>query len=219
VAKRFDQYCPMAHALALVGERWSLLLVRELLKGPKRYTDLAEGLPGIGTNILAARLRHLEQVGVLRRRRLPPPAASTVYELTEYGARLDEALYALARWGAVTLGPPGPDDDLPPDWALNAFPALLNADAASGLTETYVFRIDGDEFTVRFEDGRMRAEMGAAEEPDLDVATDMATFHAVASGHLEPSEAVAQGRMRAAGDEAALARCFTVLSLAPRAAA
>ena len=96
----------MAHALTLVGERWSLLVVRELLKGPKRYTDLAAGLPGIGTNILAARLRHLEQAGVVRRHKLPPPAASTVYELTEYGADLDEVLYTLARcFTVLTLAP------------------------------------------------------------------------------------------------------------------
>jgi DNA-binding HxlR family transcriptional regulator len=219
VAKRFDQYCPMAHALVLVGERWSLLVVRELLKGPKRYTDLAAGLPGIGTNILAARLRHLEETGVVRRRQLPPPAASTVYELTEYGADLDEALYALARWGARSLGPPGPDDELYPDWGLNAFPALFNADAARGLTETYVIRVGDDDFTVRLEDGRMYAEMGAAEAPDLDVTMDMETFHALASGDLEPHEALAEGRLRLDGDPAALARCFSVLTLAPRAAA
>src|SRR3712207_5132897 len=85
VGKRFDQYCPIAHALSLVGERWALLIVRELLKGPRRYTDLAAGLPGIGTNILATRLRELEAAGIVGRRRLAPPAARTVYELTEYG--------------------------------------------------------------------------------------------------------------------------------------
>jgi DNA-binding HxlR family transcriptional regulator len=216
VAKRFDQYCPMAHALTLVGERWSLLVVRELLKGPKRYTDLAAGLPGIGTNILAARLRHLEQAGIVRRHKLPPPAASTVYELTDYGADLDEVLYTLARWGARTLGPPGPDDELYPDWGLNAFPALFNADAARGLTETYVIRVDDDDFTVRLEDGRMHATMGATEAPDLDVAMDMETFHALATGDLEPQNALATGRLRLDGDPATLARCFTVLTLAPR---
>ena len=107
MAKRYDQYCPIAHALSLVGERWSLLVVRELLKGPRRYTDLAGGLPGIGTNILATRLRELEAGGVVHKRRLPPPAASTVYELTEYGAGLEEAIYAIARWGARSLGPAG----------------------------------------------------------------------------------------------------------------
>jgi DNA-binding HxlR family transcriptional regulator len=218
VAKRFDQYCPMAHALSLVGERWSLLVVRELMKGPKRYTDLAAGLPGIGTNILAARLRHLEEAGVVRRHKLPPPAASMVYELTDYGADLDEVLYALGRWGARTLGPPGPDDELYSDWGLNAFPALFNADAARELTETYVIRVDDDVFTVRLQDGRMHAALGAAEAPDLDVAMDMETFYALATGELEPLEALARDRVRSEGEPEALVRCFTVLSLAPRAA-
>lgn len=219
VAKRFDQYCPIAHALWLVGERWSLLVVRELMPGPKRYTDIAAGLPGIGTNILAARLRHLEEAGVVRRRKLPPPAASTVYELTEYGAGLDEAIYALGRWGARSLGPPGPDADISPEWGLNAFPALFDAERARGLTETYVLRIDDDVFTVRIEEGRLHPELGAAEAPDLDVAMDMETFYALTAGELEPAEALAQGRLRSDGDPDALARCFTVISHAPRVAA
>src|SRR5438874_12374204 len=144
MAKKFDQYCPVAHALTLVGERWSLLIVRELLNGPKRYTDLTNGLPGIGTNILAARLRELEEGGIVQKRRLPPPAASTVYELTEYGSGLNEAMYALARWGARSLGPPGPEEVLYPEWGVNALRALFNADAARGLTETYVLEIDDD---------------------------------------------------------------------------
>jgi DNA-binding HxlR family transcriptional regulator len=100
VAKKYDQYCPMAHALDMVGDRWELLIVRELLPGPKRYTDLAEGLPGIGTNILAARLRDLEKCGVITKKTLPPPAASRVYELTDYGRGLRSVLRELALWGA-----------------------------------------------------------------------------------------------------------------------
>src|SRR2546430_1403125 len=88
MSKRYDQYCPVAHALGLVGERWSLLIVRELLQGPKRYTDLAASLPGIGTNILAARLKELESSGLVTKHRLDPPAASQVYELTPYGPEL-----------------------------------------------------------------------------------------------------------------------------------
>ena len=216
MTKRYDQYCPMAHALSLVGERWALLVVRELLKGPKRYTDLAASLPGIGTNILAARLRDLEGCGVVRKRKLPPPAASTVYELTEYGAELDEVLYALARWGARSLGPPGPEVELYPDWGVNAFAALFNPEAARGLTATYVIRVDEDVFTVRFEDGRMHAEVGAAEDAELDVAMDMDTFFALASGELEPREALDQGRIGIRGDLETLTRCFTVLSFARR---
>src|ERR671931_999643 len=191
--RKFDQYCPVAHALSLVGERWSLLIVRELLHGPKRYTDLTHGLPGIGTNILAARLKELEGCGIVEKRTLPPPAASTVYELTEYGAGLREALYALARWGARTIGPPGPEDELYPEWGVNALPALFDQEAARGLTETYTLVVDGDAFTARIVDGALEASMGAADDADLLVEMDMGTFFGLASGELAPKEAVQGG--------------------------
>jgi DNA-binding HxlR family transcriptional regulator len=217
MAKRFEQYCPIAHALSLVGERWALLVVRELLRGPKRYTDLAAGLPGIGTNILATRLRELEAAGVVRRRKLPPPAASTVYELTEYGAGLEEVIHAIARWGARSLGLPRREDDLDPEWGLNAFPALFYPERARGLTATWVIRVDDDAFTVRLLEGRLRTEVGAtADEPDLDASMDVATFFQLASGELPPAEALAQGRVRVEGDSKALVRCFEVFSFAPR---
>jgi DNA-binding HxlR family transcriptional regulator/putative sterol carrier protein len=214
--RKFDQYCPVAHALSLVGERWALLIVRELLHGPKRYTDLTHGLPGIGTNILAARLKDLEACGVIRKRTLPPPAASTVYELTEYGAGLKEALYALARWGARTIGPPGPDDELYPEWGLNALPALFNPDAARGLTETYALVVDGDAFTARVVDGALEASVGCAEDADLVVEMDMETFFGLASGELAPRDAMRAGGAHVRGKLEALERCFKVLSFAPR---
>src|SRR6266511_5519257 len=203
MGKKFDQYCPMAHALSLVGDRWSLLVVRELLHGPKRYTDLTNGLPGIGTNILAARLRDLEQAGVVQKRKLPPPAPATVYELTEYGSGLNEAMYALARWGARSLGPPGPDDELYPEWGVNAFPALFNAEAARGLTETYVLKIDGDVFSVQLEDGRMHASVGAVEDADVTIEIDMPMLFRLAGGELSPREALKTGLVSIEGDKAA----------------
>jgi DNA-binding HxlR family transcriptional regulator len=214
--KRFDQYCPMAHAICLVGERWSLLIVRELMHGPKRYTDLREGLPGIGTNILAARLRDLEEGGIVSKRKLPAPAASTVYELTEYGAELDEVVYALARWGARTLGPPGPDDELYPEWGVNAFAALFSPEAARGLTETYVLRINGDVFSARLENGHLHASVGALDDADVDVTMSMEMFFRLASGELSPAEALEQGLVTMVGDAAAFERCFEVLSIKAR---
>jgi DNA-binding HxlR family transcriptional regulator len=216
MAKRFEQYCPVAHALCLVGERWALLIVRDLLHGPKRYTDLLEGLPGIGTNILAARLRSLEEAGIVSKRRLPPPAASTVYELSEYGAELEEVFYALARWGARSLGPPGPGEELYPEWGLNAVAALFSPEAARGLTETYVLKIGEDVFSVRLEDGWMHAEMGAAEDADVVVETDMDTFFRLVSGDVAPRVALKQGLVAVEGDRAAFERSFQVLTLAPR---
>jgi DNA-binding HxlR family transcriptional regulator len=214
--KRYDQYCPVCHALGLVGERWALLVVRELLKGPKRYTDLIEGMPGIGTNILAARLRELEEGGVVRKRKLPPPAASTVYELTEYGRELEEPLYALARWGARTLPPPV-DEDFYPDWGLNAFPALLDPEAARGLAALYVVRVADDVYTVRLENNTVHVEIGAVEAPDLDFSTDRETFFGLASSELDPGVALTAGDVTIeAGKPADLKRFFSVFSFAER---
>ena len=215
--RRYDQYCPVCHALELVGERWALLVVRELLKGPKRYTDLLEGMPGVGTNILASRLRELEAGGIVQKRRLPPPAASTVYELTEYGRELEEPLYALARWGARSLPPPEKGQDFYPDWGLNAFAALLDPDAARGLSATYVVRVADDVYTVRLEDSTVHVEVGATKDADLDFTAGQETFFGMASGELDPRAALAGGDVTIEiGKPADLERFFSVFSFAQR---
>jgi DNA-binding HxlR family transcriptional regulator len=163
--KRYDQYCPVAHALDLVGERWALLVVRELMHGPKRYTDLADHLPGIGTNILASRLRDLGACGVIAKRRLPPPAASRVYELTDYGRGLRTVMRELALWGARSLGPPMADDELFPGWLENAVDTVLAPIAPPGRFE---FRV-GDE-VASLVDGE--AQAGSVEDPDVIVEGD-----------------------------------------------
>jgi DNA-binding HxlR family transcriptional regulator len=163
--KRYDLYCPVAHALGLVGERWALLVVLELMHGPKRYTDLADQLPGIGTNILASRLRDLETHGIVTKRTLPPPAASRVYELTEYGRGLKPAIRELAVWGARSLGPPTDEDDLFPGWLANALDTVLAPLAPPGRFE---FRV-GDEVASLF-DGDARS--GPVENPDVVVEGD-----------------------------------------------
>ena len=163
--KSYEQYCPVAHALDLVGERWALLVVRELMHGPKRYTDLAEHLPGIGTNVLASRLRDLEAGGIVAKRTLPPPAASRVYELTVYGQGLRPAIRELALWGARSLGPPTAEDELFPGWLENALDGVLAPIAPPGRFE---FRV-GDE-VASLVDGEARP--GPVEEPDVVVAGD-----------------------------------------------
>lgn len=168
--KRYEQYCPVAHALGMVGERWSLLIALELMHGPKRYTDLADNLPGIGTNILAARLRDLEAAGIVARRTLPPPAASKVYELTEYGRGLKPAIRELALWGARSLGPPGDDAELFPGWLANALDTVLAPIAPHGRFE---FRV-GDE-VASVVDGE--AVDGAIADPDVVVEGDPVAFH------------------------------------------
>jgi DNA-binding HxlR family transcriptional regulator len=170
VSKRYDQYCPIAHALGLVGERWALLIVRELLQGPKRYTDLAAQLPGIGTNILAARLKDLETCGVLTKRRLPPPAASQVYELTPYGLGLKPVMRELAVWGIRSLGAPQDDDELYRGWLEGALDTVFAPVAPTGAFE---FRV-GDE-VASILDGEARGE--SIEQPDVVVETDPAGFY------------------------------------------
>jgi DNA-binding HxlR family transcriptional regulator len=170
MGKRYDVYCPLAHALGMVGERWSLLIALELMRGPKRYTDLVEGLPGIGTNILAARLRDLEAAGVVERRILPPPAPAKVYELTEYGRGLKPVIRELALWGARSLGPPGEDLELFPGWLVNALDAVLAPIAPTGRFE---FRV-GDEI-ASLVDGEARA--GSIEDPDVVVEGDPVAVH------------------------------------------
>lgn len=114
--RSYDQYCAVARALDSVGERWSLLIVRELLQGPRRYTDLHADLPGVSTDILATRLKQLEAEGVVERRRLERPAAVTVYQLTERGAQLRGVVAALAEWGMDALGSPRATDAVRGHW-------------------------------------------------------------------------------------------------------
>jgi DNA-binding HxlR family transcriptional regulator len=169
--KSYNQYCPIAHALDVVGERWTLLIVRELVEhGQLRYSDLHANLPHCGTNILAARLKELERNGVVTRRRLPPPAASTVYELTEYGQELRPVLHVLAHWGARTLGPPTDDTELEPGWLAGALQMIFLEPSPEARVE---FRVDDEVASIV--DGEARRE--PVESPDAIVSADRAGFY------------------------------------------
>jgi DNA-binding HxlR family transcriptional regulator len=177
--RRYDRYCPMAHALNLVGERWALLVVLELMHGPKRYSDLADNLPGIGTNVLASRLRDLEAHGIITRHTLPPPAASRVYDLTDYGRALRPALRELALWGARSLGPPTADDELFDGWLSNAVDCVLASIAPAGRFE---FRAGGE--VASLVDGEARPE--SIEHPDVLVeGTPEALYHMFVDRRLD----------------------------------
>jgi DNA-binding HxlR family transcriptional regulator len=170
VAKHYDQYCPVAHALELVGERWSLLIVRELLTGPKRYTDLAGALPHIGTNVLAARLKELERCGIVGKRRLPPPTPAQVYELTPYGVALKPVMRELALWGIRSLGAPQEDDELAPGWLESALDTVFAPVAPPG---SFEFRVGGEVASIV--DGGARH--GPAEQPDVVLEADTDVFY------------------------------------------
>jgi DNA-binding HxlR family transcriptional regulator len=176
--------------------------VRELSTGPKRFKDLLEGLPGIGTNLLTNRLKRLEADGIVRRATLPPPAGSNVYELTGLGWSLEPVIVALSRWGARLLDAPREEDNLRAGWAAVAMRSAIGRGAAGCRPSTYEFRIDGEAFHVRVRDGEggeVEARQGPAPDPDLVVLGDAESFLAVASGGLSPEEAVQSGALRAEG--------------------
>jgi DNA-binding HxlR family transcriptional regulator len=208
--KDYGQFCPVAHALELVGERWSLLIIRELINGPKRYTDLAAALPGIGTNILAARLRDLEGADVVQKRQLPPPAAAKVYELTPYGEGLREPLYALARWGARSLSPPREDQVLARGWLVNA----VRATCTGGCVPDTVFalRVDDEAVTARFEDDELVVEPGTADDADVVVETDPSTLFCIASGQTPIADAIKEQAVKITGNRKDAERFLSLFS-------
>jgi DNA-binding HxlR family transcriptional regulator len=206
MSRRYEQYCPVAHALDLVGERWALLVVRDLLKGPRRYTDLLDGLHGIGTNILAGRLRDLEAAGIVSKTKLPPPTPATVYELTDYGRELEEVVRALGRWGARSLGPPPHDCFLPEGWLVSGAQTLFDPAAARGISETYEVRSGGETATIRIHRGAIEATPGPADGPDAVLELDPGTLFSLGHGDMTPEDAIAHGLARVEGDPAALGR-------------
>ena len=174
--RSYRQYCGVARALDLVGERWALLVVRELALGPKRFTDLRHGLPGVATNVLSLRLRQLERDGIVARRQLPAPAPARVYELTEHGRELVPIMLALGRWGASTMGARTPEQAIRSEWLALALRAFFDAEAAKGLSATIGLDLAGAQFTLRLDDGSLEVAPGAHGPVDLKVAADPELF-------------------------------------------
>jgi DNA-binding HxlR family transcriptional regulator len=205
--RSYDQYCSIARALDVLGDRWTLLIARDLLLGPKRYRDLLDGLPGIGTNLLAARLRELEAAGIVVRRTLPPPAGSTVYELTGAGLALEPVMFALGRFGSQFLGPPRETDNMRPTPFFLAMRAAFRPERADDLEETYEVRVDGRVFEVRVAHGSIETREGPATEPDVVLELDVGTLYRLLFGELTPAQAERRDSAGVVtGDKQALAR-------------
>jgi DNA-binding HxlR family transcriptional regulator len=190
-SRSYEQFCGIARALDLVGERWALLIVRDLILGPKRFTDLRRGLPGIGTNVLAARLKELERGGVVARRTLPPPAASTVYELTEYGRELEGPLLAVGRWGALSMGPRQPEQALRSEWLGVALKAFFRPEAAADLKVAIELRFDDGTLLAHVDHGSLVVEAGSPNGVDLVLTTEVETLIAYLAGADVPPAALA----------------------------
>jgi DNA-binding HxlR family transcriptional regulator len=207
--RRYGDGCAIATALDHVGERWALLVVRELLLGPKRFTDLQAGLPNVGPKVLAQRLRELEGAGVVQRRTLPPPAASHVYELTAWGARLDPIVVALGLWGA--LAPERSADPVSADSAMIRLRSLFSPQPERPWTATYEMRLGRNRFTVRVADGHL-VDVSRGEphdRPDTIIDSDPDTLSRVLGERDAFARAVTDGQLTIAGDDEAGRRLLT----------
>jgi DNA-binding HxlR family transcriptional regulator len=204
-SRTYGEACGIPRALDRVGERWALLVVRELMLGPKRFTDLKTGLPHASPNVLAQRLRELEHAGVVRKRRLPPPAASQVYELTEWGAELESVLVALGRWGA--RAPLEPECmGMSVDSHVVSLATLFDGDLAGSFEAALEFRMGEDTFRAVIAGGEIDAGRGEVSSPDAVLTLDPGTLLALIHGEISVADAVASGALEIDGDRSVVER-------------
>jgi DNA-binding HxlR family transcriptional regulator len=203
--RTYGDGCSIAHGLDLVGERWALLVVRELLLGPKRFTDLRRGLPNASPNVISERLRELQRAGVVRRAKLPPPASARVYELTEWGRDLEETVVALGRWAARSPSRPR-DAPIGADSVALALRTMFHSDAAKGLRARYELRFGEDRFGVEVSDGQVAVARGEIDGPDAIIDTDPTTLNAVLWEGRSLADAQRAGDLSSEGDQAAVKR-------------
>ena len=208
--RSYDQpTCGLASALDLLGERWTLLIVRELLMGPQRYSDLQQSLPGMGTNLLAGRLKHLESIGVVERRQLPPPAASSVYDLTELGQQLEDVVIGLAKWGSHFAAEPCEMTFEPRRQAFAMF-AHFNRDEAEGVDEVYEYRVDEHVIHAHVRLGHVTATPAIGRQPDAVLQMDTAGFCDLFERGAKLHELIDAGRVQARGDAPVVTRSVSL---------
>ncbi|CAA9579776.1 MAG: Transcriptional regulator, HxlR family [uncultured Truepera sp.] len=210
--RSYDEGCAAAHGLDLIGERWALLVVRELLLGPKRFTDLRASLPHVSPNVLSQRLRDLEAIGVVRHHKLPPPAASQVYELTDWGTQLEPVIMALGRWAARSPSMPFASPTSVTSLII-AFQTMFDPHSAEGFDASFELRLGDERFSVRVEDGRLEIVQGRVNQPDAIIESDTGTLKALAFGGWSLHEALEAGALTMTGDEASAQRLFKLFKL------
>jgi DNA-binding HxlR family transcriptional regulator len=213
--RRYEDACGAAHALDLVGERWALLVMRELMLGPKRFSDLRADLPGISANVLTQRLEGLEAAGVLIRRKLPPPASVQVYELTPWGYESEPIFQALGRWAARS---PGHDPNLPLSATslFLSFRTMLDPVRVRGIDARIGFRIGAETFLARLADGRIVVARDGLDQADLVFAGTAPAIAAAVYGGQPLGALMAGGALSVEGDRALAERFVTLFPLPPK---
>src|SRR5262245_61396864 len=203
--------CGIAHATDLLGQRWALLVVRELLLGPKRFTDLRAGIPDISPNVLGQRLRELEASGIVARRKLPPPAATRVYELTEWGLELEPAVLALGRWASFSPSFPR-DAEMGPDSLVLALKTAFQPGKADGVDGSYELRLGDVPFKIAIKGGQFEAARGDAARPDATISADPNAIASVVFRGNRLGKAVESGEIRVDGSRRAANALFRALT-------
>jgi len=207
--RSYNQFCALAYALDRVGDRWTLLIIRELLAGPRRFKDLLDGLPEISTNLLADRLKSLEQQGTLCRRVLPPPAGSTVYELSPVGRALEGAVLELGKWGSQFLPPSCEGIALPSVGSVAlAIQTFFHPELAQDIDETVELYLGHEVLQVQINHGELLVSQGQTRRPDVVFRTETECFMSMFTGRIQPEEAIREGLVRVEGDPGALSRFF-----------
>ena len=214
VTRGYGQFCGLARALDLVGGRWALLVVRDLLTGPKRFSELQAGLHGVPTNVLTSRLRELEEAGIVERRVQAHPGGGVAYALTEYGLELEEPVLRLGFWGAKTMGTPCEGDFISVDSLALALRGAFRPDRARGPQRVYELRIDGKPLRVAVKSGRVSVPAESPKEPDVVLETEPGVMRELLSGSLPVDAAITSGHLRVDG-EPAEARRFVEMFLFP----
>jgi DNA-binding HxlR family transcriptional regulator len=214
--RTYNQTCSVAGALDVLGERWTLLLVRELLTGPKRYNDLLDALPGIGTNLLAERLKTLANDGLISQRRLPAPAAASVYQLTEAGRRLEPVLLELVRWGMRYQRKGKKSAAYRATWTAVAMRAFFRPDRARGLKLSCEFRVADEVFYAEVRERELHTAAGPATQPDVVVTTTPEIFRRFESGE-SPDDLEKTGKWKVSGSATALRKFIGLFEVPARA--
>jgi DNA-binding HxlR family transcriptional regulator/putative sterol carrier protein len=209
--RTYGDGCAIAHGLDLVGERWALLVVRELLLGPKRFTDLKKGLPNASPNVISERLRELERAGIVKREKLPPPASLRVYALTDWGRELDETVIALGRWAARSPSPS--DAPVGLDSIVLALKTLFDPGAAKGLRASYELRLGEDRFRIEVSDDQIEVTRGEPDQADATIDTDPDTLTAVLWRGRPLADAQRAGDLSIDGDQSAVERLVPLFPL------
>jgi DNA-binding HxlR family transcriptional regulator len=210
--RRYDEGCAVAHALDVIGERWALLIIREMLLGPKRFTDLRGGMPGASPDVLAQRLRELKDAGVVRQTTLPPPAASKVYELTDWGMELEPLVTQLGHWGSRS---PSLDHDAHRsiDSLVLSLRALFDPAAAKGFSATIGLRLGENVFSVKVAGGQLHLARGKPERPTATIDTDPQTLAALLYRGRAIKDALRTGEVAITGESAVVTRFLRLFPL------